>query len=43
MLLRSYLILLEFNLEAASGFEPEITVLQTVALPLGDAAMYFSE
>ena len=26
------------NLEAAPGFEPGITVLQTIALPLGYAA-----
>jgi hypothetical protein len=27
-----------FKLEAASGFEPEIAILQTAALPLGYAA-----
>jgi hypothetical protein len=27
-----------FRLEAASGFEPEMAILQTAALPLGYAA-----
>jgi hypothetical protein len=26
------------RLEAPSGFEPEVMVLQTIALPLGDGA-----
>ena len=32
------LVTLYFFLEAATGFEPVITILQTVALPLGYAA-----
>ena len=31
------------NLEAATGFEPVIKVLQTSALPLGDVAIYYNK
>ena len=31
------------NIKAASGFEPEMEVLQTSALPLGHAAVYISK
>jgi hypothetical protein len=33
-----YWTVLDFDLEAASGFEPEMAILQTAALPLGYAA-----
>jgi hypothetical protein len=36
-----FFIVFEFQLEAAPGFEPGIKVLQTHALPLGYAALYF--
>ena len=36
---RSNRFSLELELEAPSGFEPEMEVLQTSALPLGDGAL----